>query len=86
MPNEQRNVFGEPIEVCSLKPTTGFYRTGCCETGPEDVGVRTLDVEEFESWHQPRQRERIDRELRDRCVGARIRLVVENVHGAVAHL
>jgi uncharacterized protein len=45
MPDEQRNVFGEPIEVCSLKPTTGFFRTGCCETGPEDVGVHTVCVE-----------------------------------------
>jgi uncharacterized protein (DUF2237 family) len=45
MPDEQHNVFGEPIEVCSLKPTTGFFRTGCCETGPEDVGVHTVCVE-----------------------------------------
>jgi uncharacterized protein (DUF2237 family) len=45
MPTEQRNVFGEPIEVCSLNPTTGFFRTGCCETGPEDIGVHTVCVE-----------------------------------------
>ena len=45
MPDEQRNVFGEPIKVCSLNPMTGFYRTGCCETGPEDVGVHTVCVE-----------------------------------------
>ena len=45
VPDEQRNVFGEPIEVCSLNPTTGFYRTGCCETGAEDVGVHTVCVE-----------------------------------------
>jgi uncharacterized protein (DUF2237 family) len=45
MPDDQRNVFGEPIELCSLKPTTGFYRTGCCETGPEDVGLHTVCVE-----------------------------------------
>jgi uncharacterized protein len=45
MPDEQRNVFGEPIKVCSLKPITGFYRTGCCETGPEDTGVHTVCVE-----------------------------------------
>jgi uncharacterized protein (DUF2237 family) len=45
MSDEQRNVFGEAIEVCSLNPTTGFYRTGCCETGPEDVGVHTVCVE-----------------------------------------
>jgi len=45
MSDQQRNVFGEPIEVCSLNPTTGFYRSGCCETGPEDVGVHTICVE-----------------------------------------
>jgi uncharacterized protein (DUF2237 family) len=45
MSNEQRNVFGEPLQVCSLNPTTGFYRTGCCETGAEDVGVHTVCVE-----------------------------------------
>ena len=43
--SEQHNVFGEPLEPCSLKPMTGFYRTGCCETGPEDVGVHTVCVE-----------------------------------------
>jgi len=41
----QRNVFGEPIEVCSLRPLTGFFRTGCCETGPRDRGVHTVCVE-----------------------------------------
>jgi uncharacterized protein (DUF2237 family) len=45
MAHEQQNVFGEPIEVCSMNPRTGFYRTGCCETGPEDVGVHTVCVE-----------------------------------------
>jgi len=45
MPSEQKNVFGEPLEACSLKPMTGFYRTGCCETGPEDAGVHTVCVE-----------------------------------------
>ena len=40
----QRNVFGEPIETCSDRPLTGFYRTGCCETGPDDLGVHTVCV------------------------------------------
>ncbi|MCC5980416.1 MAG: DUF2237 family protein, partial [Oceanicaulis sp.] len=30
----QRNVLGGPLVVCSEEPLTGFYRTGCCETGP----------------------------------------------------
>ena len=45
MSDDQRNVFGEPITACSLNPLTGFYRTGCCETGPEDVGVHTVCAE-----------------------------------------
>ena len=50
------------------------------------VEPRALDVEQLEARHEPRERERVDRELRDRLVGARIRLVIEDVHGAVAHL
>jgi uncharacterized protein (DUF2237 family) len=33
-----RNVLGEPIVACSFEPLTGFYRDGCCKTGPEDIG------------------------------------------------
>lgn len=33
-----RNVLGEPLVACSFEPLTGFYRDGCCKTGPEDVG------------------------------------------------
>ncbi len=45
-----KNVFGEPLISCSEDPLTGFYRDGCCETGPEDAGVHTVCVvltEEF---------------------------------------
>ena len=45
-----------------------------------------FDVEEFQARHAHGERERIDRELRDRLVGARIGFVVEDVHGIVAHL
>jgi len=38
----QLNVFGEPIESCSLDPVTGFYRDGCCNTGPADAGSHTV--------------------------------------------
>ncbi len=41
-PAAARNVLGEPLEACSIKPTTGFYRDGCCNTGPEDVGSHTV--------------------------------------------
>ncbi len=43
--DDQRNVFGEIIETCSNRPMTGFYRTGCCHTGEEDVGLHTVCVE-----------------------------------------
>ena len=41
----ERNVFGEPIALCSLTPLTGFFRDGCCNTGPEDLGLHTVCVE-----------------------------------------
>src|ERR1700710_1310762 len=37
-----RNVLGGPIGVCSNEPMTGFFRSGCCETTPEDVGSHTV--------------------------------------------
>ena len=39
-----RNVLGEPLQLCSIKPMTGFYRDGCCDTGPEDIGSHTVCV------------------------------------------
>jgi uncharacterized protein (DUF2237 family) len=41
----QRNVYGEPLKSCSDRPLTGFFRTGCCHTGPEDVGQHTVCIE-----------------------------------------
>jgi len=37
-----KNVFGEPLITCSTEPLTGFYRDGCCETGPQDLGSHTV--------------------------------------------
>ena len=37
-----RNVLGEELVPCSLDPVTGFFRNGCCETGPHDVGMHTV--------------------------------------------
>ena len=42
---EQKNVYGQPLKPCSNDPVTGFYRTGCCETGPEDAGVHVVCAE-----------------------------------------
>lgn len=38
MSEKSKNVFGEKIAVCSKQPLTGFYRNGCCDSGPEDRG------------------------------------------------
>lgn len=43
--SSQRNVLGTALETCSMTPRTGFYRTGCCDTGPEDVGRHTVCCE-----------------------------------------
>ena len=37
-----RNVLGGALEPCGTDPLTGFYRDGCCTTGPEDVGSHTV--------------------------------------------
>lgn len=38
----ERNVLGGPLEPCGTDPLTGFYRDGCCRTGPQDVGSHTI--------------------------------------------
>lgn len=38
------NVFGEPLIPCSMKPLTGFYRDGCCNSGEDDTGVHSVCV------------------------------------------
>lgn len=37
-----RNVLGNPLEICSTKPMTGFFRDGCCDTSREDIGSHTV--------------------------------------------
>ncbi|WBQ02647.1 DUF2237 family protein [Kribbella sp. CA-293567] len=36
------NVLGEALQECGTDPVTGFFRDGCCSTGPEDVGSHTV--------------------------------------------
>ncbi|MDT1061292.1 DUF2237 domain-containing protein [Paracoccus sp. CPCC 101403] len=38
------NVLGGPLETCSTAPLTGFFRDGCCNTGPQDSGRHTVCV------------------------------------------
>ena len=39
---DERNVVGGELEPCGTDPLTGFYRNGCCSTGPEDLGSHTI--------------------------------------------
>ena len=36
------NVLGEELQPCGTDPMTGFFRDGCCSTGPEDLGSHTI--------------------------------------------
>ena len=45
MASDHKNVLGDELQVCCLRPMTGFYRTGCCEVGPDDMGVHAVCVE-----------------------------------------
>jgi uncharacterized protein (DUF2237 family) len=49
-PPQQKNVFGQPLQACSIDPLTGFYRDGYCRTGADDTGRHIIAVtvtEEF---------------------------------------
>jgi uncharacterized protein len=39
---DDRNVLGGELEVCGTEPLTGFFRDGCCSTGPQDLGSHTI--------------------------------------------
>jgi len=45
-----KNVFGQEIEICSNSPLTGFYRDGCCRTGPDDLGMHVVCIEASEEF------------------------------------
>jgi uncharacterized protein (DUF2237 family) len=40
----QKNVLGGELAPCSNDPVTGFFRDGCCNTSPQDVGSHTVCV------------------------------------------
>jgi uncharacterized protein (DUF2237 family) len=39
---DDRNVLGGPLDDCGTDPLTGFYRDGCCTSGPDDLGSHTV--------------------------------------------
>lgn len=44
MKEASKNILGEDLIPCGMDPVTGFYRDGCCDTGPEDAGSHTVCV------------------------------------------
>ena len=38
----EKNVFGEPLQMCCTKPMTGYFRDGLCRTISEDRGTHTV--------------------------------------------
>ena len=39
------NVLGSALLPCSVAPLTGFFRDGCCNTGPQDRGLHVVCAE-----------------------------------------
>lgn len=40
--SKAKNVLGEELQSCCTNPMTGFYRNGCCDTGPGDYGLHLV--------------------------------------------
>src|SRR3989337_286449 len=38
----EENVLGGALQMCGDDPVTGFFRDGCCNTGPQDLGNHTV--------------------------------------------
>jgi len=43
--SNQKNVFGDDLKECSVKPLTGYFRDGCCNTNSSDLGLHVVCVE-----------------------------------------
>ena len=41
-PNTDKNVLGSALQTCCTDPMTGFFRTGLCVTGPQDLGTHVI--------------------------------------------
>ena len=50
MTTDAKNVLGSKLEVCCTSPMTGFYRNGCCETGPQDTGTHVVCAQVTEEF------------------------------------
>jgi len=43
--SNQKNVYGDDIELCSHEPLTGYFRDGSCNTDDQDIGSHTVCVQ-----------------------------------------
>ena len=43
--DDEINVLGEPLQSCSDKPLTGYFRDGVCNTCDQDVGSHTVCIQ-----------------------------------------
>ncbi len=41
-PITDRNVLGDELQICCTDPLTGFFRTGVCVTGTQDLGTHVI--------------------------------------------
>jgi uncharacterized protein (DUF2237 family) len=44
-------VRGAPLDICSIKPMTGFYRDGFCNGARKDMGVALAHCSLFDLKH-----------------------------------
>lgn len=47
---ETQNVLGGALRGCGKDPMTGFYRSGDCRTGPDDLGVHVVCAQMTQSF------------------------------------
>ncbi|MCA8999371.1 MAG: DUF2237 domain-containing protein, partial [Planctomycetaceae bacterium] len=45
-----KNVLRKPLQPCSMDPVTGWFRNGCCDTGPGDLGLHVICCEVTEEF------------------------------------
>ena len=85
--DQDLNVVGGELLPCSRDPVTGFYRDGCCATGPEDVGSHTVCAvmtAEFLEFSAARRQRPVDAAPGVGLPGALARRSLVRVRGALA--
>ena len=45
-----KNVLGGELQICGKSPKTGYFRTGTCETGPQDQGSHVVCAQVTEAF------------------------------------